>query len=58
MWKWIKWFIKGKPTKKIIGGWCGCCGKWVNDKEFIFPDFWIVDKFFNRNTICYSCKRK
>ena len=57
MWKRIKWILRGKPTKKVIGGWCGCCGAWLETAEFTFPDYWF-DNFFDLNTICpKGCSR-
>jgi hypothetical protein len=35
----IKWILSGKPMKKVIGGWCGLCGVWMPNAEFIFPNF-------------------
>lgn len=54
----IKWIFRGKPTKKIIGGWCGLCGAWLPEAEFVFPDYWQIDNFYDLNTICPDgCKQ-
>ena len=58
MWQRIKWFFRGRPVKKIKGGWCGLCGAWVETAEFTFPDYWKVDTFFDLNTICPNGEHK
>lgn len=55
MWRFINWVLRGRPVKKVVGGWCGCCGVWVADAEFTFRDYWVVDNLFNLNTICKDC---
>ena len=53
----IKWFLRGKPVKKVLGGWCGLCGDWLPNEEFTFPDYWVVDNLFDLNSICPNgCK--
>lgn len=52
MWQRIKWFLRGRPFKKITGGWCGLCGDWLPKAEFSFPDYHIVDNLYDLNTIC------
>jgi hypothetical protein len=52
MWKKLKWILRGKPMKKVIGGWCGCCGKWLSEAEFTFPDYHNVDTFWDLNSVC------
>jgi len=57
-WTYIKWFLRGKPMKEVKGGWCGCCGKWVEDVEFKFPDYYRVSDSLaggDRITICSEC---
>lgn len=56
MWQRIKWFLRGRPFKKITGGWCGLCGDWLPKAEFSFPDYLIVDNLYDLNTICGECK--
>lgn len=47
----IKWLLRGKPVKVIVGGHCGLCGSWVADarryRDYLVPDRW---------TICQKCK--
>lgn len=52
IWLTTKWILRGKPTKKVYGGWCGCCGKWIPNAEFEFRDYHEVDRFWDLNTIC------
>jgi hypothetical protein len=49
------WILRGKPTKTVTGGWCGCCGKWIFDAKFIFPDYHMIDNFYDLNSICPKC---
>ena len=46
-WTFILWFFRGRPVKKVIGGWCGCCGRWVEEAEFTFRDYWTVDNLYD-----------
>jgi len=51
----IKWIFRGIPVKKVVGGWCGCCGSWIENAEFIFRDYHKVDNLFDLNSICSDC---
>jgi len=33
------WVLRGLPKKRVIGGHCGCCGTWMPDEVFKFPDY-------------------
>ncbi len=54
-WRYIKWRFRGSPMKIVTGGWCGCCGKWVENTRFSFRDYVVVDNLYDRNTICSKC---
>ena len=53
--EYVLWLLRGKPVKMVKGGWCGCCGKWVEDAEFKFRDYYKIDNFWDLNTICSEC---
>jgi hypothetical protein len=48
----LKWKLRGSPMKTTIGGWCGCCGKWIATAKLKFRDYHCVDNLFDLNTVC------
>jgi hypothetical protein len=47
-WKFQQWIIATITDWVVIGGRCGCCGKWVDN--CLVPVYWRV-------TICDDCAK-
>ena len=55
LFRYLIWFIKGKPMIKYVGFHCGLCGKWV-DKPFEIPDYQSLGEWEDTWGICNKCK--
>ena len=55
--RWLKWYLKGKPMVQYRGYHCGICGKWVNE-PFSVPEYQSAEEWWDTWGVCEECVKK